>query len=147
MHPRVVLPQSSTRKRLLDPDENEKDLQKVISPPKRLRYDDSQQFVTKTTFECYNNTRPFTITTDIKIDHSSSVEQTLPLTTNTPSKVPMMTHRFISKKIFKPETCFVVSAKKKHFFPISYLCKLVSQTDQFRFGIISLFILFSIKPC
>lgn len=103
--PRVVLPQSSTKKRLLDFDDNDKDLQKIISPPKRLRLDDSQQFITKTTFECYNTTRPFTITTDIKmIDNSSttestsSIEQTLPLT-----------HRFISKKIFKPETCFVVS--------------------------------------
>jgi len=115
MHPRVVLPQSSTKKRLSNHDD-EKD------SSKRLRLEDSQQFITKTTFECYKTNRPFTITTDIKmIDHSSStinstktestssIEQTLPLNTMTPSKMPTITHRFISKKIFKPETCFVVS--------------------------------------
>ena len=40
IHPRVVLPQSSTRKRLLDQvDES------GISPPKRLRYDESRPMV------------------------------------------------------------------------------------------------------
>jgi len=60
--------------------------------------------ITKTTVECYNTTRPFTITTDIKMsDHSSS---SIIDTTMTPLKI---SHRFISKKNFKPETCFVVS--------------------------------------
>jgi hypothetical protein len=124
MHPRVVLPQLSTKKRSLNYDND-----KTLSPPKRPRFEESQRFTTQTTFECYNTTRPFTVTTDIKmIDHSydeqqstinstktestSSIEQTLPLATST--------HRFISKKIFKPETCFVVSKMTniffKHFF-------------------------------
>jgi len=139
MHPRVVLPQSSTKKRLLNSDND-----KIVSPPKRLRCEDSQQFVTKTTFECYNTTRPFTITTDIKmIDNSSSsssstmnstktestssIEQTLPLTTMTPSKMPTTTHHFISKKIFKPETCFVC-LKRINFGSVSYRCSYCSQS-------------------
>lgn len=43
MHPRVVLPQSSTKKRLINHEEN--DLEKILSPPKRLRFDDSRQLV------------------------------------------------------------------------------------------------------
>ncbi len=87
-----------------------------------------------------NQTRPFIVSTDIKmIDNScneqqtcltidtddtlssstinstktassSSIEQTLPTT-----KLTTIAHRFISKKIFKPETCFVVK-KKEEFF-------------------------------
>jgi len=44
IHPRVVIPQSSTKKRLLNPDD-ENDVQKMISPSKRLRYEDSRQIV------------------------------------------------------------------------------------------------------
>jgi hypothetical protein len=132
IHPRFVLPQSSTKKRLLNHLDEEDDLQK-----KRLRYEDSSQRIT---FECYTSmssseslTRPFIVSTDIKmIDDScneqrscltidtddtlssstinstktassSSIEQTLPTT-----KLSTIAHRFISKKIFKPETCFVV---------------------------------------
>ncbi len=105
MHPRVVLPQSSTKKRLLNPDD-EKD------SSKRLRLEDSQQFITKTTFECYKTNRPLTITTDIKmIDHSSSTINSTKTesTSSIEQTLPLNTHRFISKKIFKPETCFVVS--------------------------------------
>jgi hypothetical protein len=140
IHPRVVLPQSSTKKRLLNHPDEENDLQK-----KRLRYEDPSQRIT---FECYtsmssseNLTRPFIVSTDIKmIDNSyneqqncltidtddtlssstinstktttsssSSIEQTLPTT-----KLSTVAHRFVSKKIFKPETCFVV--KEKRFF-------------------------------
>ena len=126
IHPRVVLPQASTKKRLLD---NDDDLQKIISPPKRLRYENpsTQRITAQTTFECYsseNTTRPFTVSTDIKMmDNSSdtlsssttinstktapssSIEQTLSMT---PTKVSTLAHRFISRKIFKPETCFAV---------------------------------------
>jgi hypothetical protein len=110
---------------LLDDD----DLQKIISPPKRLRYENSptQRIIAQTTFECYsseNTTRPFTVSTDIKMmdnssdtlssstmnstktASSSSIEQTLSMTS---TKVSTLTHRFVSRKIFKPETCFVVS--------------------------------------
>ena len=71
--PRVVLPQSSSRKRLI----NEK-----------------------------NNL----LTRNIQIiDSTSSMEQTLPDTTKVSVRMPIVvTHRFISKKIFRPETCFVV---------------------------------------
>ncbi|CAF0930276.1 unnamed protein product [Adineta steineri] len=142
--PRVVLPQSSTKKHLLNnDDDDEKNLHKIHSSPKRFRYDNSQEFRTKTIFECYNSTQPFTISTDIQmIDHSSSsstinstktestssIEQTLPLTTITPSKMPVITHRFISKKIFKPETCFVCF-KRINFGSVSYRCSYCSQSS------------------
>ena len=44
MHPRVVLPQSSTKKRLLNSDDDP-DFEKTISPSKRLRFDDSHSIV------------------------------------------------------------------------------------------------------
>ncbi|CAF3669655.1 unnamed protein product [Rotaria sordida] len=163
MHPRVVLPQSSTKKRLLNHDEN--DLEKISSPPKRLRYEDSQQItnspsqriIAQTTFECYtskNITRPFTVSTDIKmIDNScneqqscltinsdntlssstlsstktassSSIEQTLSMTS---TKISTLVHRFISRKIFKPETCFVC-LKRINFGSVSYRCSYCSQS-------------------
>ncbi|CAF4282954.1 unnamed protein product [Rotaria sp. Silwood2] len=163
MHPRVVLPQSSTKKRLLNHDEN--DLEKMISPPKRFRYEDSkkiinspsQRIIAQTTFECYtseNITRPFTVSTDIKMidnscneqqscstinsDHtlssstlsstktasSSSIEQTLPMTS---TKISTLVHRFISRKIFKPETCFVC-LKRINFGSVSYRCSYCSQS-------------------
>lgn len=80
-----------------------------------------------------NLTRPFIVSTDIKMINnssheqtclttdndetlsstktasSSSIEQTLPTT-----KLSIIAHRFISKKIFKPETCFVV----RNIFPL-----------------------------
>jgi hypothetical protein len=40
-----------------------------------------------------------------KTTSSSSIEQTLPMT---PTKISTVAHRFVSRKIFKPETCFVV---------------------------------------
>ncbi len=49
IHPRVVIPQSSTKKRLLNHDD-ENDVQKMISPSKRLRYEDSRQIVTNKLF-------------------------------------------------------------------------------------------------
>jgi hypothetical protein len=126
IHPRVVLPQSSTKKRLLNHlDEEEDNLQK-----KRHRYDDSSQCIT---FECYtsmsssidNLTRPFIVSTDIKMMENSSNEQTCLTTDNDETlsstktassssieqKLSIIPHRFISKKIFKPETCFVVRRK------------------------------------
>ena len=45
IHPRVVLPQSSTRKRLLNQDDDTN-----ISPSKRLCYEGSREMVTKTFF-------------------------------------------------------------------------------------------------
>ncbi|CAF4382121.1 unnamed protein product, partial [Adineta steineri] len=118
-----------------------------MSPPKRLRYEESRQImnpisqriIAQTTFECFtsaeNTTRPFTVSTDIKMmdnscndqsscltmnndntlssssinnstktTSSSSIEQTLSMT---PTKISTTAHRFASRKIFKPETCFV----------------------------------------
>ncbi len=40
-----------------------------------------------------------------KTTSSSSIEQTLSMT---PTKISTVAHRFVSRKIFKPETCFVV---------------------------------------
>lgn len=40
-----------------------------------------------------------------KTASSSSIEQTLPMSS---TKLSTLVHRFISRKIFKPETCFVV---------------------------------------
>ncbi|UJR33131.1 hypothetical protein I4U23_020588 [Adineta vaga] len=166
IHPRVVLPQSSTRKRLIDQDD-----EKSISPSKRLRYDESRQMINpssqriiaQTTFQCYtsleNTTRPFKVSTDIKmIDNScneqqsritienndtlsssttttttfnstktassSSMEQTLPMT---PTKFSTVAHRFVSRKIFKPETCFVC-LKRINFGSVSYRCSYCSQS-------------------
>lgn len=48
MHPRVVLPQSSTKKRLLNEDES--NFEKTISPSKRLRYEDAQQMVNRNSY-------------------------------------------------------------------------------------------------
>jgi hypothetical protein len=46
MHPRVVLPQSSTKRRLSNhDDDDDNDFQKLTSPSKRLRFDDSLQIV------------------------------------------------------------------------------------------------------
>ncbi len=55
-----------------------------------------------------------------KTESTSSIEQTLPLNT----KMPMITHRFISKKNFKPETCFVVSQIQENFFCKFYFYKI-----------------------
>ena len=125
IHPRVVLPQSSTKKRLLTDLNQDVDLQN-----KRLRYEDSTQSIT---FECYtsndNLTRPFLVQTDIKLINNSclsSTDQQTLLTDETLSsstttinstktkssssiETSSIAHRFISKKIFKPETCFVVN--------------------------------------
>ncbi len=66
IHPRVVLPQSSTKKRLINPLNEENNLEN-----KRFRYEDSSPCIT---FECYtsmstaeNHTRPFIVSTDIKM--------------------------------------------------------------------------------
>ncbi|CAF1247601.1 unnamed protein product [Rotaria magnacalcarata] len=164
MHPRVVLPQSSTKKRLLNHDDN--NLEKMMSPPKRLRYEDShqinnpssQRIIAQTTFECYtsdNMTRPFTVSTDIKMmdnscneqrscltinsdntlssstinssktASSSSIEQTLPMSS---TKLSTLAHRFISRKVFKPETCFVC-LKRINFGSVSYRCSYCSQSS------------------
>lgn len=79
IHPRVVLPQSSTKKRLHNPLDEDNDLQR-----KRLRYEDSSQRIT---FECYtsmstseNRTRPFIVSTDIKMIDNSCHEQRTCLT-------------------------------------------------------------------
>ena len=44
MHPRVVLPQTLTKKRLLNSDDDP-DFEKTISPSKRLRFDNSHSIV------------------------------------------------------------------------------------------------------
>lgn len=44
MHPRVVLPQTLTKKRLLNSDDDP-DFEKTISPSKRLRFDTSHSIV------------------------------------------------------------------------------------------------------
>lgn len=79
IHPRVVLPQSSTKKRLHNPLDEDHDLQ-----TKRLRYEDSSSRIT---FECYtsmstseNLTRPFIVSTDIKMIDNSCNEQRTCLT-------------------------------------------------------------------
>jgi hypothetical protein len=63
IHPRFVLPQSSTKKRLLEDNDRQS---------KRHRYEDSSPCIT---FECYtsmsrneNLTRPFIVSTDIKMN-------------------------------------------------------------------------------
>ncbi len=63
-----------------------------------------------------NLTRPFIVSTDIKMidtdDTLSSSSTTINSTkTGSSSSIESTTiaHRFISKKIFKPETCFVVN--------------------------------------
>ena len=140
VHPRVVLSHTSTKKHLVD-HTNERVSQDTIVPMKRSRQDDKKKFVTKTTIDCYNTTRPFTITTDIKVidnsstmnstktESTSSIEQTLPLNITTPSKLPtIVTHRFVSKKIFKPENCFVVRIILKNQFKSFASSFLVSQT-------------------
>ncbi|CAF1440580.1 unnamed protein product [Adineta ricciae] len=161
IHPRVVLPQSSTRKRLLNQDDDTN-----ISPSKRLCYEgsremskpSSQRIIAQTTFQCFttleNTTQPFTVSTDIKMINnscrqqtsqldssdtlsssssivnstktasSSSMEQTLPMT---PAKMSTIAHRFVSKKIFKPETCFVC-LKRINFGSLSYRCSHCSQS-------------------
>ncbi|CAF0761159.1 unnamed protein product [Adineta steineri] len=162
IHPRVVLPQSSTKKRSLNQDDNN-----IMSPPKRLRYEESRQImnpisqriIAQTTFECFtsaeNTTRPFTVSTDIKMmdnscndqsscltinndntlssssinnstktTSSSSIEQTLSMT---PTKISTTAHRFASRKIFKPETCFVC-IKRINFGSVSYRCSYCSQS-------------------
>lgn len=172
IHPRVVLPQSSSKKRLYNADQDS-ELNPSISPSKRLRFDESsilpnppsQRIIAQTTFECYtsissssseNTTRPFVVSTDIQmIDHSSdlqrarltissddtltssstlnstktasssSMEQTLP--TNS-TKLANVSHRFISRKIFKPETCFVC-LKRINFGSVSYRCSYCSQSS------------------
>ncbi|CAF0939698.1 unnamed protein product [Adineta ricciae] len=140
VHPRVVLSQTSTKNHLLH-HTNERISQETIVPIKRSRQDEKQEFVTKTTIDCYNTTRPFTITTDIKVidnsstmnstktESTSSIEQSLPLNITTPSKLPtIVTHRFVSKKIFKPESCFVC-LKRINFGSLSYRCSYCSQSS------------------
>ncbi|UJR14060.1 hypothetical protein I4U23_001057 [Adineta vaga] len=142
MHPRVVLSQTSVKKHPLN-HSNNRDLHETIVPLKRVRHEDTQEFVTKTTIDCYNTTRPFKITTDIKvIDNSSlsttinstktesissSMEQTIPSKVCT-TTTTTTTHRFISKKIFKPETCFVC-LKRINFGSVSYRCSHCSQSS------------------
>lgn len=76
---------------------------------------------------------------------TSSIEQTLPMTS---TKLMNVSHRFVSKKIFKPETCFVVNStvflahvcflnfahrfqcqKRINFGSISYRCSYCSQSS------------------
>lgn len=77
IHPRVVLPQSSTKKRLL----TELNQDVVDHQNKRLRYEDSSQSIT---FECYtsneNLTRPFLVQTDIQLIDNSTMDQQTSLT-------------------------------------------------------------------
>lgn len=143
IHPRVVLPQSSTKKRLL----TELNQDVVDHQNKRLRYEDSSQSIT---FECYtsneNLTRPFLVQTDIQLIDNSTTDQQTSLTihsddtlssttintTKTASSSSIETstiaHRFISKKIFKPETCFVC-LKRITFGSLSYRCSYCSQSS------------------
>lgn len=161
-------------------------------PPPRI--------IAQATFQCYtsleNTTRPFTVSTDIKMINdscteqqsrltlgtilsaahsfelerircvlessdslssstinstktasSSSMEQTLPMT---PIKISAIAHRFVSRKIFKPETCFVVGTLRPSPPPPSrlpFLFPSVSQTDHLRFGLVPLFALLTIVAC
>jgi len=86
-----------------------------------------------------NLTRPFIVSTDIKMIDNSCNEQRTCLTINTDdtlssssssiestTKLTTIAHRFISKKIFKPETCFVCF-KRINFGSVSYRCSYCSQ--------------------
>lgn len=106
LHPRVVLPKSTGRKRRITELNGRNSISVDFSDPIGVSHHDWQR-----------RTSPSTTIDTTKNQSISSNEQTL-----------NNNHRFISKKFFRPETCFVC-LKRIHFGSMAYRCSFCSQSS------------------